>query len=438
MIILYILIAVFIAWIWIDYFIQIDIYEKESISLFYLMFFMGGCSVLFVFGAEYFILKDYNFGLTGDFFKDFIYTILNIGLIKETAKLIPFLIFYWVFKNELNEPVDFIIFCSIGALGFSAVENAIHFFNSGTITIHEKTLLSYIGNMFNSALVGYGMVLYKYKNKNYFIQLLFFCFAVLSHSVYEFWLIYEPFKPTGIIISSLYFLITIEIFSTILANCLNNSTFFTYKKVILSDKIFTRILKFYGLVYLVSTIVLLFQKPLLLALKILNLSIILQGLMLIIAIKRLSRFKLIHNRWDKLKISFPLRYNSTGEALMIKGSPYNEAYIGNFYNEFVTIAPFQKSNSFFKNPESGYIDQKVFLKNDETFFLIKIFNQTNPDEYTNYVLKPKTIGKKTTKDSKFIVGLFNLNHLDDLQNKNMSIRDFDFIEWCTIEAKKNE
>ncbi len=118
MFILYILIATFIAWTWIDYFWRIDVYEKDSIHLFLIMFILGGASVLIVFGINEYFLEQFDFKLKGDFIEDFLYTVFNIGFIEEVAKLIAFLIFYSFFKKQLNEPIDYIIFISISALGF--------------------------------------------------------------------------------------------------------------------------------------------------------------------------------------------------------------------------------------------------------------------------------------------------------------------------------
>lgn len=52
----------------------------------------------------------------------FTFAVLGIGLIEESAKLIPFLLVILRFR-EFNEPIDGIIYASFIALGFAAVEN---------------------------------------------------------------------------------------------------------------------------------------------------------------------------------------------------------------------------------------------------------------------------------------------------------------------------
>ncbi len=293
MLIFYILIAIFIAWIWVDYFLLIDIYEKDNLGYLILMFLLGASSVLIVFGLEKYFLKHFNFELTNSFINDFIYSVLKIGLVEEISKLIPFLIFYKLFKKQFNEPIDYIIFISVSALGFSAVENIIYFNRNGAGIINGRAILSTVGHMFDTALIGYGIVLYKFKQKPLIILIIFLFLAAFSHGFYDFWLLYESTKKGGIFITILYFLITIEIFSTILNNSLNNSSFFNYKIVIDSNRVYKKLLIYYGLVYLLQTIVLSFSEGLEYALKVLHGSIYFTGFIIIITSKRLSRFKLM-------------------------------------------------------------------------------------------------------------------------------------------------
>lgn len=52
----------------------------------------------------------------------FAYSVLAIGMIEETAKLLPFLLVILRFR-EFDEPIDGIVYASFIGLGFSAVEN---------------------------------------------------------------------------------------------------------------------------------------------------------------------------------------------------------------------------------------------------------------------------------------------------------------------------
>ena len=79
---------------------------------------IGGYRLLGVLGLRYdaFLLAETNLpGLL-------LFSVLGIGVIEETAKLIPFLLVVLRFR-EFDEPIDGIVYASFIALGFSALEN---------------------------------------------------------------------------------------------------------------------------------------------------------------------------------------------------------------------------------------------------------------------------------------------------------------------------
>ena len=80
MIFLYAFIAIFIGWIWIDYYRLIDIYDKEELKYFLLTFFLGGLSIFIVFGVDV-LIRGYKFKPDGTFLNDFLYSFLDVGII---------------------------------------------------------------------------------------------------------------------------------------------------------------------------------------------------------------------------------------------------------------------------------------------------------------------------------------------------------------------
>ena len=87
-----------------------------------------------------------------EFFNDFIYCILGIGAIEELMKIIPlFLVMF--FSKQLKEPIDYVVFASISALGFAFIENLIYFDEAGLKTIQGRSLSSTVTHMFNSSLI---------------------------------------------------------------------------------------------------------------------------------------------------------------------------------------------------------------------------------------------------------------------------------------------
>jgi len=111
-------------WVW--YFYKKDLYEPEPKKLIFKVF-IGG--MLIVFPAGY--LESFGReGLiaarnTGDIFLLFIYSLFLIGLIEEGLK---FLLLGLVLRpyEELDEPVDGIIYGVTVGLGFAALENLLY------------------------------------------------------------------------------------------------------------------------------------------------------------------------------------------------------------------------------------------------------------------------------------------------------------------------
>ena len=144
----YIVIAIFIAWIWVDYYRLIDIYENEKLKYFILTFILGCSSVFIVLGLNKFLLDSFQFELNGEFVNDFLYCIFKIGMVEEIAKTVPFVLIFFLFKKQFNEPIDYLAFISISALGFSAAENVLYFEREESKIIFSSILL--ISNVKNA------------------------------------------------------------------------------------------------------------------------------------------------------------------------------------------------------------------------------------------------------------------------------------------------
>ena len=163
MIFIYCLTALLIAWVWIDYFRIIDIFEKDKLIYFIISFLLGGSSVLIVFGLNELFLDEVPLYLNGQFLNDLLYSVLKIGAVEEFAKLVPFLVTLPLFRKQINEPIDYLALICASALGFSAVENVLYFNLAGPEIISARAILSSIGHMFDSSLIAYGIILVKYR-----------------------------------------------------------------------------------------------------------------------------------------------------------------------------------------------------------------------------------------------------------------------------------
>lgn len=446
MILFYIIIAFFIAWIWVDYYRLIDIYESESLKYFILTFFLGCSSVFIVFTLTPLLFGPFNFQLNGNFFNDFLYCVFKIGAMEEFAKTIPFLIIYLLLKKQLNEPIDYLAFISVSALGFSATENVLYFYQHGESIIEGRAILSTVSHMFNTSLIAYGIIQYKYNNKKngIFGVILFFFLAALSHGFFDFWLLFEGTKAIGWLVTILYFFITISMFASILNNAINNSAFFSYKKAIDSHKVAKRLLTYYGIVFLMQFALIALHKNVVYAIANLTGSIFFTGFIVIVTCLRLSRFKLIQNRWDNIKIEFPFSFyqsdpsgiKSSRLKISVKGESYNEAYISVFYEEYFFLNPLSNNNTYLGKYKLSYIEKKIFLKNDETFYIAKVFHTDETGAHETLVLKPKTVDVTMVNEKYPIVAVFIIEGEYTIENiSSQNQKDFKFKEWAFIKPK---
>ena len=219
--------AALICLAWLIYLRKLDVFEPERwVSVLSMLALGIVFSVLC--GPLYDILEhQFQFVLTGDLAGDLIFCIFGIGLLEESVKLIPFLLFL-KFSSAINESVDYPIYASIAALGFASAENLLYFDDAGLPRIAQRALSTVLLHMAWTAIAAYGIIYAKYKKKRriapYF--LLTFFFAVLLHGVYDFWLVGQGI-PLWVAWPFYYLVLfyCIGIYANILNNALNQSEF---------------------------------------------------------------------------------------------------------------------------------------------------------------------------------------------------------------------
>ena len=304
-----------------------------------------------------------------------------------------------------------------------------YFQNHGAELINGRAILSTVGHMFDTALIAYGIILYKFHPKRYswWIIILFFLFASLSHGFYDVWLLYEGSRGWGFLVTIVYFLYTISWFATILNNALNNSPFFTYKKIVNSDTVTKRLLFYYIAVFCIALLTVSYMSGLENALVNLLFSMATTAFVVFVTCYRLGRFKLIKGRWEKLSMQLPFYFGTspkgTGTTLRIRGDSYNEAYINVFFEEHFYLQPMGNKDSYLGKTRLAYLEKKLFLKKDKTYYLARVYLSNNLNsEYEYVMLKPKTYGTMFKNDYIPIVGVMK---------REMGPKGkFSFVEWA--------
>jgi RsiW-degrading membrane proteinase PrsW (M82 family) len=428
------LIALYIAWIWVDYFRLIDVFEKDKLWMYILTFIMGGFTVILPLAlAPY---TDSIFQLSGDLIDDLLFAFLKVGFVEELAKIIPFLFLLLAFKKQLDEPMDYIIFISISALGFSAVENVFYFTRSGPTIIQYRSILTSVGHMFDTSLFAYGIIQYQFRGKPAYWILLGFLMAVFSHGFYDFWLFNEHSEPGSWLVSIFFFMLSISLYATILNNALNLSPYFTYAKTVDAYKVSFHLLKRFGILFIIVFVLNGFTHDWGIAQIHLLSGIFSAGFLIAITAIRLSRFKLIKNHWQPLYLELPFYFGtakfsdgSSRVRLFIRGESYNESAINTYFEKPFDLV--SMSAKKWKKIRPARIIKKFYLRNEELFYIVEVENDQNQKE--NYLMKPKIGGQEFAYDKYPIASLIRINPQSRVK-KHWSKRLI-FIEWVYLKPR---
>ncbi len=442
MIVVYVLVSILIGWVWVDYYRLIGIYDTQKYKLILFTFILGAASVYIVYGVDMIPVTS-PIALHKNMLMDFLYCFINIGIVEEFAKLVPFIITYVLFKNHFKEPIDYFAFMCFSALGFSAFENVGYFLKYGPDIINARGILSSVGHMFDSSLTAYGFILVVYRSARpkYAVMAGFFLLAALSHGIFDFLLMSDDLGGWGKLMCIFYYYFTISIFVTILNNALNNASNFTYKKVVHSDKVAMRLLSYYALIFFVQFVAAAFAKDTKHAFAVMIASVIFTGVIVVVVCIRLSRFKLIQGRWFPIKIELPFSVGagnitpgipSPGFSLRIKGDSYNETYINEYYEEYFYLNGVSSNYTDLDDDQLAYIEKKIFLKNDNTFYVAKFFKNGDKENFETYLLKPKTSGMNMMMKKYPIIAVLSINEGTDLSDTNLDVQNFDFSEWAYL------
>jgi len=215
-----------ISLLWYQYLTWLDIFERERLKYILLVFLMSCSSIFLVYPMSDAIEIALHFQLNGDFWNDWWYCVIAIGLVEEIVKIIPFLIILR-FTKQINEPFDYILYGSVSALGFAFIENIQYLFHSNLTAVYGRAMFASVAHMFFTSVICYGMVIAKHRNyswKKYALPV-FLVLAALAHGFYDFWLI-NPIANQYYLITTLFLLFSIHLWVTMKNNLINISSFF--------------------------------------------------------------------------------------------------------------------------------------------------------------------------------------------------------------------
>jgi RsiW-degrading membrane proteinase PrsW (M82 family) len=217
---------------WVFYLRKLDIFEDEKWRHVLMTVSLGMLFSFIVYPLSDFTNLVLGFTLNGLVVNDFLYCVIGIGAIEELVKIVPLLVMLR-YTKAINEPFDYIIYASLSALGFAFVENLIYFDENSLDIIHGRALTAVVFHMFASSIIGYGMMLNRYKRyKNPWLNFLaFFALASLAHGFYDFWLINESVSDFSFV-TFLFLLFSMGIWNYFQKDSLGSSGFYDENKSI--------------------------------------------------------------------------------------------------------------------------------------------------------------------------------------------------------------
>lgn len=440
-----IILCFLIASAWLHYLRKIDLFEKERMFYVVVTFILGAVFPFVIYPLHRYVFDPLHIVENGHYLHDFLFYTFGVGAIEETIKFIPAVIALVFMKRAINEPIDFIKYTLVSSLGFAFVENIEYSLSYGINVLISRSILAVPAHMFFSALFVYGIVLYKYQRARFraWVIPLFILASFVAHGFYDFSLNIEN-GVFGILLTVLYFFILMSLFVTILNNCLNNSPFFNPKLVIDTDSLRNQVALFY-LVLIVGVVAAKTYFTSESAAARLFLSFLTTRLFILtILVARLCRFKLIHQRWNRLRLEFPFtirpvlgpnRGRLFPYMIVIRGEGFNEVYINAFFHEHFTLAPLGKSRGFLEKPTPAFIESKFHLKDDETFFVVKLTINEHQQQYAHYLLKAKTTGITRNTHDEPIAALLAMDSISTVADKRANSAKFRFLEWVVLEKK---
>jgi RsiW-degrading membrane proteinase PrsW (M82 family) len=442
MILLFILIALFISWIWVDYYRLIDIYDRDELKNFIFAFIIGGLSIPITFSLHAIMVTPFGMNLNGEPLNDLIYSIYSVAVVEESSKLLAFLIFVRFFKKHLTEPLDYLAYACTSALGFAAIENVMYFNNHGAQIVFGRAILSTILHMMCTATVVYGYLVYTYRKKKSdpFVMVLFFLLAVLQHGLFDFFLFQSGRSSLLVFGAILLYFTFISAFASMLNNSINQSKYYSHHHSIHSSQVATRLLAYYVAVYVLQFALLFFFEGASVAVWDIGSSFATSVPIVFVAAVRLSRFKLRPKKWFPIRYELPFGYikpapyeKSKRSYFSIKGESFNEVHVNTFFERTAWMKPVSKKNWIFK-PDivQVYIEDKLFLDYDETYYLARVYASDRQDaEWKAFIIKPKKSGTYLVNTEYPIVALLSLP-ADWLDVKVLKRNQLEFEHWVYL------
>ncbi len=403
---------------WLDYFRQIDVFEKEKIQPLLIALLVGGFTP-YLSLTLYGLFDQMGFKENGEFINDAMYAVFGIGLNEELCKLIGVIVAFKILKKQINEPIDVLIYAGATALGFSLVENYNYFYNHGIKIITSRTFYSALEHIINTSIIVYGYYRLKLFNKGlqFLNTLTGLIIAVASHGLFDFFLTETFLGPFTPYLSVLIYLIGINFWIQMLNNANNFSSYFDYHKINFSPRLVYRLFYWYALTVVITFINNTMLAGITFSFLTFLYGLLSDGFLFWVVILRVSRFKIFKMKYFKVVPALPFYITKNGDEdfrvpllnipVKVRGENYQEHLPTKYLNKKVLLYPVNEKRSFIKTFTEAEISDKYLLYDDVVVYSVTL-EGFQKEEDTLFVLKPKTSGTKQMAHVYPIEGLYRM------------------------------
>lgn len=381
------------AFIWLFFFRVADHFKPEPWGNVFLFFLLGGLSVLIPMFTPYLIGE-------GEGAKNVVlHHLIDVAFIEETGKFLLFLLGMFFMKKRFTDGPNYLIYGAAVGVGFGCVENVMYALQYGNLVLHFRDIVSISLHAFCTAIVCYGF--FKLRAGNAGLMLLWYLTAISIHAGYNSGFVLAGEHPVLPIVSSILFLVAVEIFSVMLNNAVNGSIHFEDHlpfpaKAMRISLLWTFLFLF--LLFMVNYIVeygfigigvfLFLSTPLL--------------FVLYVAINRISSPVLVRGKVFPIGFSLPFRLGGIdiglpgvfGARFSVKGLPYEEYPFVSRINSETEIRPINSRFDYFGDTATISITGKVYAKSQIIFYPVRFIHSDDPiHEDRHYYLMPKFSGE---------------------------------------------
>ena len=197
------LLALFGSVIWLLVIRWWDFFEKEPIWITLISVGLGALVAHVVFLFHDVLSLWHHIGLGGSVLEDLAYCVLAIGLVEEVVKILP--IFpVLILTRHIDEPIDWLIYGGLSALGFSTLENYFYFSQLGTHVAVGRTFISTPLHIALSGMLALSVPEAKQRGWNPVLTFLGSLVLVsVVHGLYDFFILgpWESARPVSVLIA---------------------------------------------------------------------------------------------------------------------------------------------------------------------------------------------------------------------------------------------